>query len=147
MDPAPFYAIGASERILELPSGRLLMAVYFWREQDAGHYGCAIFRSDDQGHTWRYLSTMADVAGVSLDEPALVRARSGRLIGLLRNETGPAYYQAVSDDDGETWDEPAPTPIPGRANPASLAIGAPSRLRLQPIREQCVSVSGDDAAT
>ena len=65
---------------------------------------------------------MGDVEGVSLSEPALVQARSGRLIGLMRNETGPTYHQVVSDDEGRTWSDAAPTPIPGRANPASVVL-------------------------
>ena len=63
---------------------------------------------------------MADVPGVRLSEPALVRMPSGRLVGMLRNETTPTYYQVISDDGGQTWTSPAPSPIPGFRNPASL---------------------------
>jgi hypothetical protein len=122
LDPAPFGGIYTSERIVELPAGRLLMATYFWHTKDLRHYGCAIHASDDGGHTWRYLTTVADVPGVELDEPALIRARSGRLLCLMRNETGPYYYQTVSDDDGATWTPAAPTAIPGHRNPASLVV-------------------------
>jgi hypothetical protein len=38
----------------------------------------------------------------------------------MRNEQGPMYLQALSDDDGRTWSPPIPSGIPGRANPASL---------------------------
>ena len=119
VDPAPVSFIATSERIVELSSGRLLMAVYFWKH-DVPDYGCALYCSDDKGHNWRYLSTIADVTGVRLCEPALFQTRSGRLISLMRNESGPAYYQATSDDGGMTWTPPIPSPIPGYRNPASL---------------------------
>ncbi len=120
LDPAPFPGIYSSERIVELPSGRLLMATYFWRPEDPNHYGCSMHESDDAGHRWHYLATVGDLPGVALDEPALVRTTSGRLIYLMRNETGPLYYQAISDDEGHTWTMATPTPIPGHRNPASL---------------------------
>lgn len=119
LDPAPYYFIGTSERILELESGRLLMAVYFW-PVGLSKYGCATYSSDDKGTTWSHFSTMADVPEIRLSEPALIQTRSGRLISILRNETGPAYYQANSDDGGETWTPAAASPIPGFHNPASL---------------------------
>ena len=119
VDPAPFVLLATSERIIELDSGRLLMAVYFLRE-DMAHYGCAAYCSDDGGQNWRLLSIMAEVPGVALGEPALITTLSGRLIGLIRNDTGPLYYQVISEDGGQTWTSPAPSPIPGHRNPASL---------------------------
>ncbi len=119
VSPTPFTLIATSERIVELESGRLLMAVYF-QPEDVGHYCCSAYCSDDGGQTWRLLSIMADVPGVSLDEPALIATQSGRLIGLLRNETGPRYYQVTSEDGGQTWTSPVLVSIPGHRTPASL---------------------------
>jgi hypothetical protein len=119
IDPAPFHAAVTSERIIETRAGRLLMACYFW-PLDQKHYGSAVFCSDDKGRTWRYLSTVADVPGVRLSEPALIETRTGRLVCIMRNEDDALYYQANSDDSGETWTPAMPTPIPGHHNPASL---------------------------
>lgn len=123
IDPAPFDHICTSERILELPSGALLMATYFTQTPDANTLrGCALYRSDDRGATWHYASTMAGVPGLAFGEPALIRTGSGRLLGLLRIDTLPEYYQVFSEDDGRTWSEPVPSGIPGLANPASLLL-------------------------
>lgn len=122
LDPTPFAFLAASERIVELESGRLILPVYFSRGDVLRHYGCGVYASDDKGETWRHLATVADVPGVRLSEPALTLTRSGRLIMMMRNERGPGepYYQANSDDGGETWTEARPSPIPGYRNPASL---------------------------
>jgi hypothetical protein len=110
-----------SERILELPSGELLMATYFTtRFAGPPHRGCALYQSNDQGLNWRYRATITDVPGVALGEPALARTTSSRLLALLRNDTAPLYYQASSDDEGYTWSQAAPCGIPGIANPACL---------------------------
>lgn len=63
---------------------------------------------------------MADIPGVVTNEPAMIRTPTGRLVGILRSESGPEYYGVISDDDGHTWSEPRLTGIPGRANPACL---------------------------
>jgi hypothetical protein len=99
------------------------MAVYF-RAQHEGkkYFGSALYVSTDNGESWRYQSTIADVPGMLLGEPALIRTPTGRLICILRNEAGPTFWQSNSVDDGRTWSQPAPTVIPGRANPASLVV-------------------------
>lgn len=121
LDPAPYSWIGTTERVLELPNGDLLMATYFVeRGEPPVRRGCALYKSTDRGVTWSHVSVMADIPGVFLNEPALIRTVTGRLIGMLRRESGPTYYQVLSDDDGETWTEPVSSEIPARANPASL---------------------------
>jgi sialidase-1 len=120
VDPAPYLYSITSEHIVELPSGRLLMANYFTRHDVSRTMGVNILASDDQGATWRELAVPADFPDVSLCEPALERTRSGRLICLMRNQTGSEYYQSNSDDDGITWSPTRPCGVPGHANPASL---------------------------
>ncbi len=117
--PAPFDWAISSERIIELPSGQLLMACYCGHESRR-QWGSAIFCSDDKGFTWRYLSTVADLPGKRLGEPALIETQSGRLICMMRDEDGQTYYQSVSDDGGVTWSPAQPSSVPGMSNPASL---------------------------
>lgn len=124
LDPAPYGFVGSSERIVELPSGRLLMAVYGWN-QARNHAASAVFRSDDHGTTWTYHRTIADVPGMRLGEPAMLRTRAGRLISILRNEDSPigeggVFWQTFSDDGGDTWSPARRSAIPGTRNPASL---------------------------
>jgi sialidase-1 len=121
VDPAPFKETFSSERIIEMDSGRLLMANYDPAGGAEDGYTVSVaYCSDDKGYTWRYLSTMADVPGVSLSEPVFIQARSGRLIAMMRNDTGAEYYQALSDDGGETWTPARQSSVPGHTTPCSL---------------------------
>lgn len=126
IDPAPFEEILTTERIVELNTGRLLMPNYNdpntihperGRDQSVVSF---VHSSDDQGHSWRHLATVGDVEGVSLDEPTLLQTGSGRVICMMRNNTGPEYYQALSEDGGETWTPARPSSIPGHGTPCSL---------------------------
>ena len=73
IDPAPFDEVLSTERIVELDSGRLLMPNYCDARSSDGRVMSFVHSSDDQGHTWRHLSTMGDVQGVELDEPTLIQ--------------------------------------------------------------------------
>ena len=114
--PDPFTA----EKIVELDTGRLLMACYV-PAADQSRSISILCASEDAGLSWRYLSTIADVADVSLNEPALLQTGSGRVISILRCNRGHEFYQAHSDDRGETWSPAVPSGIPGLGSPASLA--------------------------
>ena len=120
IDPAPFDDVLSTERIVELDSGRLLMPNYCDARSSDGRVMSFVHSSDDQGHTWRHLSTMGDVQGVELDEPTLIQTRSGRVVCMMRNNTGPEYYQALSEDGGKTWTPARPSSIPGHGTPCSL---------------------------
>lgn len=120
LETAPFPNMRTSERIVELPSGDLLMATYTGHSAD--NRLCALYASSDGGETWSYRSTMGELPGILLGEPALIRTRTGRLIGVLRSDSGPTFYHTRSDDDGHTWTEAVSSGIPGRANPASLVV-------------------------
>ena len=118
-DPAPYHWAVSSERIVELPSGRLLMACYCGHESRR-QWGSAIYCSDDKGVSWHYLATVADLPGKRLGEPALIETHSGRLICMMRNEDGLTYYESLSDDGGVTWSPARPSAVPGMSNPCSL---------------------------
>jgi sialidase-1 len=121
IDPAPYFWDMTTEHILELPSGRLLMANDFLRTDGSPErYACHVLASDDMVLTWRELAIVGDVPDVSLDEPALERTKSGRLVMMMRNNTGAEYYRSFSDDDGLTWTAAVPSGVPGHSNPASL---------------------------
>ena len=120
IDTTPFREVATAEHIVELESGQLLMACYAPSADDATRYISIAYASDDKGQTWHYLSTFGDVPGDSLVEPSLIQTQTGRLISIIRNQVGHAYYQAMSDDGGVTWTPACPSQIPGRINPASL---------------------------
>ena len=75
-----------------------------------GHYrpgsaprqrGVWIAFSEDHGRSWGEAKLVSDL---NLVEPAMAFTQ-GRIVGLIRDQSQTAFYwQAVSDDLGETWD-------------------------------------------
>lgn len=135
------YASGAflgeqfMERGLELPSGRLVFAI--WGCMTRGeNWRCGVLLSDDDGVTWRYrdVGYEADLAirdnpdakdgyPAGFNEQSLFRLPSGRLVSIIRGREklgrvpgSPRdtwFFRAISDDDGETWSTPVPTNVAG----------------------------------
>ena len=77
-------------------------------------------RSTDGGKTWVELGTVPNCEGTSngnFHEPHTAELPSGKLIGLIRYETGNpkdfSIYQTESEDGGETWTRSRPTGVLG----------------------------------
>lgn len=72
--------------------------------------------SDDQGKTWR---------GVEIPESRgrvhgnVIELEPGKLVCLLRSRAADHIYRSESNDNGETWSVPVPTPL--RNNNASIS--------------------------
>ncbi|MSP13215.1 MAG: exo-alpha-sialidase [Chloroflexi bacterium] len=120
MDPSPFKRVDVSEKIIELPNGRLLMPVYGNPQVGSRDTVSSVYASDDQGHHWRYLSTIATVPGHSPCEPAMVLTRTGRLIVMNRTQKSGGHIQCNSDDSGQTWSTPVHTNVPGLNHPCVM---------------------------
>jgi hypothetical protein len=104
--PGDFYERSHAQPIM-LSSGSILWPTYFSKQGDGKLYG-AIHRSDDNGKTWRVLSTItrggntSDTASPNsgnIDEPAIAQLPDGRLF-LISRPDGAHYF---SKDEGETW--------------------------------------------
>lgn len=106
--PGKFYERSHAQPIL-LPDGGILWPTYF-AETRTGPLAGAIHRSDDNGQTWRHISTVRrprnrEAAGAGedgaehVDEPAIARLKDGRLL-LVTRPDGATFY---SKDDGGTW--------------------------------------------
>lgn len=84
--------------------------------------------SADDGKTW---GDPVPISSSPLFEPAFTFA-AGRLVGLIRNDLGGHYWQLVSDDLGQTWQEHESLVGPGvRGLPSpfvSAVCGQPDRL-------------------
>jgi hypothetical protein len=102
----PFDFMTTTEHCVQLPGGRVLMPVHSGSCKRTSNGG-SVLCSDDQGETWRYLSTIhefyrAPRAGW-FGETAIVRTRRGKLVAVMRSDRG--MVQSVSRDDGVTWGE------------------------------------------
>jgi len=141
----------AERHMIRLPNGRLLVAAnYMVPDPDDGPgynkdgYGMAVHASDDDGRSWALLSTLPPHR-YAIGEPTILRTAGGKILLLSRSHCGwnsrgekwterGMLLQSVSHDDGRTWSELAPTPLPSPNSPAHL-------LQLQDGRILCTHAS------
>lgn len=122
--PEPYtgYTAINNNRLIQLKSGRILLAAY-----DGWVKGRIILSftlySDDDGKTWQK-SHDVDVRDLDpnnkygADEPAVIELKSGRVMMLARTDLG-VIIRAISRDGGATWSRPEA--VPGIVSPNSPA--------------------------
>ncbi|MSP11990.1 MAG: exo-alpha-sialidase [Chloroflexi bacterium] len=76
-------------------------------------YSCVALASDDNGYTWRYLSTMVTAEAISdaregFDEPCMLQLSNGDLMCVSRVGSGrdQALARVYSSDGGKSWSPP-----------------------------------------
>jgi len=129
--------------VVESSDGSLLAAMYGNFEQDRTvptnphsrretKYKARAFvvRSEDQGKTWRYLSSLAVPDPTQTDDSegfnewTMVRLADGRLLGVIRTGHFTPLVACWSDDEGRTWTQPQTPPGlgPGGCDPHLLKL-------------------------
>ena len=104
--PSPFaYYDRMCGKPVVLPDGRILLSTY-GKETWTGREELGVYRSDDQGKSWQFLSRLKGTVG-ALDEPAITRAANGQIVMFAR----PNGELAFSKNDGRNWSQPQPTGI------------------------------------
>jgi hypothetical protein len=111
-------------RIIRSRDGALLTTIYYISAGDK-YYSLGLFRSNDDGLTWRQSSTIAAVGPDQKpwpwmgqegpNESALVRIADGRLYVIFRTGSGGLLARTWSTDDGKTWSAPESTSLQGVA--------------------------------
>ena len=132
--PGTFLGEQFMERGLQLPSGRLVFAI--WGCMTRGqNWRCGVLLSDDDGQNWRYrdVGYEADLAirdrpagegyPAGFNEQSLFLLPSGRLVSMIRGREklgrvpdSPRdtwFFRSTSDDGGETWTTPVETNVAG----------------------------------
>lgn len=123
-DPPSYYVVN-NDRMIQLRSGRLVIPSADHGTFDGRSLGRGVplcFLSDDNGSTWRSserVQQRPDEEPLSLQEPAVIELRDGRLLMLCRTAAG-CQYGAWSSDGGETWSEITPTELISPLSPASI---------------------------
>ncbi|MEU6402486.1 exo-alpha-sialidase [Streptomyces sp. NPDC046985] len=91
----------------DLPAGTLLWAASVGQDASPRRMSLQVFRSDDVGRTWSYLSTVAASSNdEGLWEPEFSLAADGQLAAHYSDETDPAHSQklvAARTADGVHW--------------------------------------------
>jgi len=74
-----------------------------------------VYRSDNRGQNWLPISVIGRERNLVLCEASMVRLEDGRVLALMR-ENSFVYepmYLCISEDEGDTWSDPMPTPLIG----------------------------------
>ena len=102
--------------IVQLPNGDLLRIVDAKFKGDQFSRVC-LFKSTDDGSSWRYVSTIADPNDIprNFNESYLLVLPESRLLCVMRTDLdGPnPMYQAKSTDGGQNWSKPVPVGVNG----------------------------------
>lgn len=135
-----WYGIYVYRTILEMPDGTWLMTMYGNFNGDTISPPDAdaqreltymqrsfIVVSDDQGHTWHYLSTVAaprlgDPVGEGFVEPAITLLDDGRLLCIMRSGHRFPLYASWSDDAGRSWSAPMYTGLDRGCDPCLITL-------------------------
>jgi hypothetical protein len=115
-------------RTLITSSNGILIATAYGKREGASNSECWLFKSNDYGKTWNFLSTAVQKESWMLgdgapSEPVMVRLKNGNLLLVARNgNIGPPVPQpesevpmvyVISYDDGLTWTQPVSLGTPG----------------------------------
>ena len=127
-DPSGFDIMPASLRLG--PAGRRdgggILTALRTRDGSGGADAIDLMRSDDDGVTWRRVSTPAPDTGTGGNPPAMIRLSDGRICLTYGFRDAPSGIHAVlSKDDGESWGDA----IVLRADGGNHDIGYPRSVQ------------------
>ena len=136
------YAVGGqdgvyyvmNDRLIQMSSGRLiLMASHMPAMSGAyeGYINVALCFYSDDGKRWKRSSQWSEIPGGGegrgLQEACAAEVAGGRLMMLARTGLG-CLCRAWSDDGGDTWSPPEPTPLASACSPLALKRVPDGRL-------------------
>ena len=125
-DEIAYYVLN-NDRVIQLRDGRLLFAVakHSFPDGRFDESGVVLtYSSDDNGATWRRGKSVLAVRGTdgkqyAVQEPGIVECTDGSVLLWIRTDADRQYFSR-STDRGETWSEPAPSPLVSPLSPASI---------------------------
>jgi hypothetical protein len=124
-DEIGYYVLN-NNRMVRLADGRLVMptALHQFDGKRLQPGRVVVYLSDDSGKTWRRSRTILDrdAAGTQINfmEPGVAEVSNNRLLMVIRTKLGCQYF-SESNDAGETWRAPRPSPLLSPEGPASIA--------------------------
>lgn len=117
------YFVLNNDRVIQMKSGRLLMAVALHQtpEEPKWSNGARLFSyySDDNGKTWTSSSMVANPDSVVMQEPGVVELSNGDVMMIIRASPG-TQYKSYSRNKGKDWSPAEPADIPSPLSPATI---------------------------
>lgn len=109
IDTSPYSGGYGMRGAIQLADGDILLPL-----SDVPNYRTVfLVRSSDGGHTWSPPVEIASEAGKQFEEPSILELPDGRLLVMLRENTGRIMHTAFSSDGGITWSMPKPVSFQG----------------------------------
>lgn len=120
--PEPGYHVMNNARVIQLKSGRLLVPVSTCGTVFAKNdpFRTVVYRSDDDGRTWKRGTTFLTAPKRGAMEPGLIELKDGRAMQIIRTQTG-HIWRSFSADGGDTWSEAQQWDIESPESPATIA--------------------------
>jgi sialidase-1 len=127
----PEYYVLNNARVIQLPTGRLLVPVALHTTDVKGvepekmesrfnNYGQLFcYYSDDEGKSWKRSGQVKIPDAVMAQEPGLIELKDGSVMMYIRTDRG-MQYASYSKDKGKTWNLAVPTNIPSPLSPATI---------------------------
>lgn len=116
------YFVLNNDRVIQLKSGRLLMAVALHKNtktQFSGKGHLYSYYSDDNGRTWRSSSEAEAPSEIVTQEPGVVELKNGDVMMFIRATSGKQFV-SYSKDKGATWSYAKPYNLKSPLSPASI---------------------------
>lgn len=112
-----------------LSNGRWIFGNWLCTDSENGLSGDpSVFQiSDDQGKSWRQVEMPKSNGRV---HPNVVELENGHLVAFMRSRSADFVYRSESEDWGETWSEPVPTPLPNNNSSISAVRLASGRIAI-----------------
>ena len=117
------YTICLNDCLIQTESGRIIFPVFSTREAwvKGEHFQAFSLYSDDFGQTWHRSANNVDCPGRGAMEPVVFDAGNRKVVMLIRTDQG-QFWQAESEDDGQTWGEARPTTLEGPQAPCMVKL-------------------------
>jgi sialidase-1 len=117
------YFVLNNNRVIQLQNGRLLMPVALHTSpagkwQNKADIYC--YFSDDAGKNWQSSTQIPNRTPIVTQEPGVVELKDGRIMMLIRTDSG-VQQLSFSSDQGTTWSPIEASQIYSPVSPASIA--------------------------
>jgi len=120
-DKAGYFVLNNS-RVIQLQSGRVLMAVNLYMTPKESHLNAGSlwsYYSDDNGRSWKSEMEVSNPDKFLTQEPGVVELKNGEVFMIIRSNAG-VQCCSVSKDKGVTWSQVERSNIKSPVSPASI---------------------------